>query len=41
MKPLIGMRVVDMANENGELCGRVLADLGAEVIRLEPPGGAP
>ncbi len=41
MKPLEGMRVVDMANENGELCGRVLADLGAEVIRLEPPGGAP
>jgi len=41
MKPLVGMRVVDMANENGEFCGRVLADLGAEVIRLEPPGGAP
>jgi crotonobetainyl-CoA:carnitine CoA-transferase CaiB-like acyl-CoA transferase len=41
MKPLIGMRVVDMANENGEWCGRILADLGAEVIRVEPPGGAP
>jgi crotonobetainyl-CoA:carnitine CoA-transferase CaiB-like acyl-CoA transferase len=40
MKLLAGMRVVDMADEKGELCGRVLADLGAEVIRLEPPSGA-
>ncbi|MCP5068385.1 MAG: CoA transferase [bacterium] len=40
MKPLSGLRVVDLADEKGELCGRLLADLGAEVIRLEPPGGA-
>jgi len=40
MRPLAGMRVVDATDENGELCGRLLADLGAEVIRLEPPGGA-
>lgn len=40
MKPLAGMRVVDAADEKGELCGRLLADLGAEVIRLEPPEGA-
>jgi len=38
--PLTGLRVVDMADEKAELCGRVLADLGAEVIRVEPPGGA-
>lgn len=38
--PLSGIRVVDMANEKAELCGRVLADLGAEVVRIEPPGGA-
>ena len=38
--PLAGVRVVDMADEKAELCGRVLADLGAEVIRVEPPGGA-
>src|SRR5687768_13499328 len=37
---LHGVRVVDMADEKGELCGRVLADLGADVIRVEPPGGA-
>jgi crotonobetainyl-CoA:carnitine CoA-transferase CaiB-like acyl-CoA transferase len=40
MKPLAGLRVVDLADEKGELCGRLLADLGADVIRLEPPGGA-
>ncbi len=38
--PLAGLRVVDMADEKGELCGRFLADLGADVIRVEPPGGA-
>jgi crotonobetainyl-CoA:carnitine CoA-transferase CaiB-like acyl-CoA transferase len=40
MKPLAGLRVVDLADEKGELCGRLLADLGADVIRLEPPEGA-
>ena len=40
MQPLSGLRVVDLADEKGELCGRLLADLGAEVIRVEPPGGA-
>jgi crotonobetainyl-CoA:carnitine CoA-transferase CaiB-like acyl-CoA transferase len=40
MKLLAGMRVVDMADGKGEFAGRALADLGAEVIRLEPPGGA-
>jgi crotonobetainyl-CoA:carnitine CoA-transferase CaiB-like acyl-CoA transferase len=38
--PLAGLRIVDMADEQGELCGRFLADLGADVIRVEPPGGA-
>jgi crotonobetainyl-CoA:carnitine CoA-transferase CaiB-like acyl-CoA transferase len=40
-RPLEGVRVVDQAEEKGELCGRLLADLGAEVIRLEPPDGSP
>ena len=39
-RPLVGIRVIDHADENGEMCGRLLADLGAEVIRVEPPGGA-
>ena len=37
---LAGVRVVDTADEKGETCGRFLADLGADVIRVEPPGGA-
>ena len=40
-RPLDGVKVLDMAEEKGELCGRLLADLGAEVVRAEPPGGSP
>ncbi len=40
MTALSGIRVVDLATERAELAGRMLADLGAEVIRVEPPGGA-
>lgn len=39
-RPLEGVRVVDLADERGEFCGRLLADLGADVLRVEPPGGA-
>ena len=39
--PLAGLRVVDCTIERGELCGRYLADLGAEVVKVEPPGGSP
>jgi crotonobetainyl-CoA:carnitine CoA-transferase CaiB-like acyl-CoA transferase len=38
--PLDRLRVVDMADGKGEMCGRFLADLGADVVRVEPSGGA-
>jgi crotonobetainyl-CoA:carnitine CoA-transferase CaiB-like acyl-CoA transferase len=36
---LEGVRVVEWASEHGALAGKILADLGAEVIVVEPPGG--
>ena len=33
-------RVVDLTDERGILCGKILADLGADVIQVEPPGGS-
>lgn len=38
--PLRSLRVIDMTDGKVEMCGRYLADLGAEVVRVEPPGGA-
>jgi len=38
-KALEGVRVLDLSNEFGMYCGRLLADLGADVIKVEPPGG--
>jgi crotonobetainyl-CoA:carnitine CoA-transferase CaiB-like acyl-CoA transferase len=38
---LAGVRVVDLAGEPAAMTGRILADLGAEVRKVEPPGGDP
>ena len=40
-KPLTGIRVLDLATGYCEITGRLLADVGAEVIKIEPPGGHP
>ncbi len=36
---LNGIRVIELADELGEYCGKVLAGLGADVVKAEPPGG--
>lgn len=39
-QPLEGVRVVEFTHMvMGPTCGMVLADMGAEVIKVEPPGG--
>ncbi len=39
--PLTPYRVLDLTEGGFNWCGRVLADLGADVIKVEPPGGSP
>ena len=38
---LLGIRVIEMADEQAEYCGLTLAGLGADVVKLESPGGNP
>jgi crotonobetainyl-CoA:carnitine CoA-transferase CaiB-like acyl-CoA transferase len=39
--PLAHLTVLDLTDLRGALAGRLLADLGADVIKVEPPGGDP
>jgi crotonobetainyl-CoA:carnitine CoA-transferase CaiB-like acyl-CoA transferase len=36
---LAGLRVLDLTTHRGALCARLLADMGADVIKVEPPDG--
>ena len=38
---LAGLRVVELASEHAAFAGKMLGDLGADVIVVEPPGGHP
>ena len=35
------LRVLDLCEGKGHLCGKILGDLGADVIQIEKPGGDP
>ena len=40
MPPLDGIRVIALTGERGAYCTKLLADLGADVFDVEPPGGS-
>ena len=37
--PLSDLRVLELADEKAQFCGKMMADLGADVIKIEPAGG--
>jgi crotonobetainyl-CoA:carnitine CoA-transferase CaiB-like acyl-CoA transferase len=37
--PLAGLRILELSDEKGQFCGKLMGDLGADVIKIEPPGG--
>jgi crotonobetainyl-CoA:carnitine CoA-transferase CaiB-like acyl-CoA transferase len=39
--PLARLRVLDLTDDRGIVAGKILADLGATVLAIEPPGGSP
>ncbi|MGI8926647.1 MAG: CaiB/BaiF CoA transferase family protein [Tepidiformaceae bacterium] len=38
--PLAGLRVVELCDEAGQYAGKQLADMGADVVKVEPPAGS-
>ena len=37
--PLTGLRILEVSDEKGQWAGKLMADLGADLIKIEPPGG--
>ncbi len=40
-RPLSGVRVLDLAGSDADAVGRLFADLGADVLKIEPQEGSP
>src|SRR2546427_12677529 len=38
---LSSFRILDLTDELGFLCGKILGDLGADVVKVDRPGGDP
>ena len=38
--PMADLRVVELCEEVGDFAGKLLADMGADVVKVEPPGGS-
>ena len=41
MMALDDLRVLEIGDERGAWCGKLMADMGADVIKIEPPDGDP
>ena len=39
--PLAALRVLELADEKGQFCGKLFGDLGADVVKIKPLGGEP
>src|SRR5262252_2679613 len=37
--PLTGLTILELTDDKGQFCGKLIGDLGADVIKIEPPGG--
>ena len=38
--PFSGLRILELGDEKGQWLGKLMGDMGADVIKIEPPGGA-
>ena len=38
---LSDLRILDLTDIKGALCGKLFGDMGADVIKIEPPDGDP
>ena len=39
--PMSGLRIIELSHERVEYASKLFADMGADVVKVEPPGGSP